>query len=103
MAISDKANDKKITIEHITRATAHFYKITLADIKSKTRTQKITNARHVAMFLSQKIIGAKLQEIGRYFSGRDHTSVMHAIKKVKASMEKDLALSRQVLEIENSL
>ncbi|MAW07702.1 MAG: chromosomal replication initiator protein DnaA [Halobacteriovoraceae bacterium] len=103
LAISDIANDKKITIEHITRATAHFYKITLADIKSKTRTQKITNARHIAMYLSQKIIGAKLQEIGRYFSGRDHTSVMHAIKKVKTSMEKDLALSRQILEIENSL
>ena len=43
------------------------------------------------------------QEIGKYFSGRDHTSVMHAVKKVKSSFKTDLALSRQVIEIENSL
>lgn len=103
LVLSDSANEKRITLEHITRTTAQFYKITLADIKSKTRTKQITNARHVAMYLSQKVINSKLQEIGKYFSGRDHTSVMHAIKKVKSSIKSDLALSRQIIEIENSL
>ena len=103
LTLSDKTSEKKITIEQITRATAQFYKITLTDIKSKTRTKEITNARHVAMYLSQKVINAKLQEIGKFFSGRDHTSVMHAIKKIKSSLKKDLALSRQVIEIENSI
>ena len=103
LTLSDKSSEKKVTIEQITRATAQFYKITLTDIKSKTRTKEITNARHVAMYLSQKIINSKLQEIGKYFSGRDHTSVMHAIKKIKGTIKKDLALSRQVIEIENSI
>ena len=88
LVLNDHNGDKRITLEHITRTTAQFYKITLADIKSKTRTKQITNARHVAMYLSQKVINSKLQEIGKYFSGRDHTSVMHAIKKVKSSLKK---------------
>ena len=103
LVLNEGNGEKKITLEHITRTTAQFYKITLADIKSKTRTKQITNARHVAMYLSQKVINSKLQEIGKYFSGRDHTSVMHAIKKVKVSLKTDLALSRQIVEIENSL
>ncbi len=103
LALSDKNGEKRITIEHITRTTAQFYKITLTDIKSKTRTKQITNARHVAMYLSQKVINSKLQEIGKYFSGRDHTSVMHAIRKVKSTVQSDLVLSRQIVEIENSL
>jgi chromosomal replication initiator protein len=103
LVLNDNTGDKRITLEHITRTTAQFYKITLADIKSKTRTKQITNARHIAMYLSQKVINSKLQEIGKYFSGRDHTSVMHAIKKVKSSLKTDLALSRQIVEIENSL
>lgn len=103
LVLNDNNGDKRITLEHITRTTAQFYKITLADIKSKTRTKQITNARHIAMYLSQKVMNAKLQEIGKYFSGRDHTSVMHAIKKVKSSLKTDLALSRQIVEIENSL
>ena len=55
------------------------------------------------MYLSQKVINSKLQEIGKYFSGRDHTSVMHAIRKVRSSVQNDLVLSRQIVEIENSL
>ena len=67
LVLNDNNGDKRITLEHITRTTAQFYKITLADIKSKTRTKQITNARHVAMYLSQKVINSKLQEIGNSF------------------------------------
>ena len=74
LVLSDHNGDKRITLEHITRTTAQFYKITLADIKSKTRTKQITNARHVAMYLSQKVINSKLQEIGKYFWKRSYIS-----------------------------
>ena len=103
LMLQDKHSEKKISLESITKATAQHFKIPLVDIKSKSRTKTVTKARHVAMYLSQKVNNAKLQEIGRFFGGRDHTSVMHGIKKISTSIKDDPVLSREVVQIENSL
>lgn len=100
---SDRDLDSTPTIESVAKVTSNFYKIPLVDLQSKSRTKHIAQARHIAMYLSQKRANAKLQEIGNFFGGRDHTSVMHGIKKITDVIKNDKNTSREVLQIENSL
>jgi len=102
LMLHDKKNEKKITIDHVIKATSQFYKIQGVDIKSKTRTKSITKARHIAMYLSQKLTNSTLQEIGEGFGGKDHTSVLHGIKKINDQIKINPALSREIVTIENS-
>lgn len=93
----------EITIESITKATAKFYNIALADLRSKSRGKDVANARFVAMFLCRKIVKAKQQDIGRYFGGRDHSSVIHAIKTISDRIKKEPALTQELYQIESEL
>ena len=93
----------EITIESITKATAKFYNIALADLRSKSRGKDVANARFVAMFLCRKIVKAKQQDIGRYFGGRDHSSVIHAIKTIADRIKKEPALTQELYQIESEL
>ena len=102
LMLHDKKNEKKITIDHVIKATSQFYKIQIVDIKSKTRTKSITKARHVAMYLSQKLTNSTLQEIGEGFGGKDHTSVLHGIKKINDQIKIDPTISREIVTIENT-
>ena len=102
LMLHDKKNEKKITVDHVIKATSQYFKVQIVDIKSKTRTKSITKARHVAMYLSQKLTDSTLQEIGECFGGKDHTSVLHGIKKINEQVKVDPALSREVISIENS-
>ena len=103
LVLPDNPDEVQTTIEDIARTTAQYFKIPLADLKSKARTKPITQARHVAMYLCQKVIAAKLQDIGEFFSGRDHTTVLHGIKKISKEFPKDHRLSRDVVEIQKSI
>ncbi len=96
-------HEKTVTLESIARATSQFYKIPLADLKSKSRSKEIANARHVAMYLSKKSIDATLKDIAHFYGGRDHSSVIHAVKKVEVKVKSDMNLSRDIIQIENSL
>jgi chromosomal replication initiator protein len=82
----NKAPKKEETqdIEQVAKATANYFKIPLADLKSRSRSKSIVHARHIGMFLARKVSHSTLQEIGSYFGGRDHTSVSHACDKVKS-------------------
>ena len=102
LMLHDKKNEKKITIEHVIKATSQYFKIQAVDIKSKTRTKSITKARHIAMYLSQKLTNSTLQEIGEGFGGKDHTSVLHGIKKINDQVKINPTLSREIVMIENS-
>lgn len=93
---------KDLSLEVIAKATANYFKIPLADIKSKARNKDVTKARHIAMYLSRKLFDATQQEIGLYFGGRDHTSVIHGVSKIGLSIKTDLILAKDVLQIENS-
>ncbi len=99
-----KSQDKKITdLDDIAKAVSQHFKIPLADLKSKARSKDITKVRHIAMFLSRKIIRATQQEVGFFYGGRDHTSVIHAVNKINQQMKKDPYLANTILEIQNLL
>lgn len=96
-------NEKEITIESVAKATAQYFRLPLADLKSKGRNQDITKARHVAMYLARKVVNAKQQEIGAYFGGRDHSSVIHAVNTISEKVKTDSSLSKDINAIESNL
>lgn len=77
-----RANDRRVTVEEIQKQVASHYNIRLADMHSARRSRAIARPRQVAMYLSKQLTSRSLPEIGRKFGGRDHTTVLHAVKKV---------------------
>ncbi len=75
--------DKLVTIDNIQRTVAEYYKIKLSDLLSKRRSRSIARPRQVAMALARELTNRSLPEIGEAFGGRDHTTVLHACRKVK--------------------
>lgn len=103
LMLSNGEVEKEITIEHVAKATAQYFRIPLADLKSKGRSQDITKARHIAMYLARKIVNAKQQEIGSFFGGRDHSSVIHAVNTIAEKVKSDSLLSKDINSIESNL
>lgn len=79
--------DKLVTIDNIQRTVAEYYKIKVADLLSKRRNRSVARPRQVAMALSKELTNHSLPEIGDAFGGRDHTTVLHACRKVKSLRE----------------
>ncbi len=79
--------DKQVSIDNIQRIVAEYYKIKMADLLSKRRTRSIARPRQVAMALSKELTNHSLPEIGDAFGGRDHTTVLHACRKIKELQE----------------
>lgn len=79
--------DKLVTIDNIQRTVAEYYKIKVADLLSKRRSRSVARPRQIAMALSKELTSHSLPEIGDAFGGRDHTTVLHACRKVKALRE----------------
>ncbi|RMF98156.1 MAG: chromosomal replication initiator protein DnaA [Gammaproteobacteria bacterium] len=75
--------DKLVTIENIQKTVAEYFKIRIADLLSKRRSRSITRPRQIAMALAKELTSHSLPEIGDAFGGRDHTTVLHACKRVK--------------------
>ena len=101
--LSEDMDEKVITIDIITKAVASYFKLTLGDIKGKSRKKEVALARHIAMFMSHKILKKTLEEIGEYFENRDHSTVIHGIKKVQNMSKDNAKLSQQIYEIESRL
>lgn len=74
---------KLVTIENIQKTVADYYKVRMADMVSKRRSRSVARPRQVAMALAKELTSHSLPEIGDAFGGRDHTTVMHACKRVK--------------------
>jgi chromosomal replication initiator protein len=81
--------DKLVSIENIQRTVADYYKIKILDLLSQRRTRSIARPRQVAMALSKELTNHSLPEIGNAFGGRDHTTVLHACRKVSELREID--------------
>jgi len=88
-----RANDRKVTIDEIQRQVAEYYNLRLAELLSARRARNIARPRQVAMYLAKHHTSRSLPEIGRKFGGRDHTTVMHAVRKVD-----DLRLTDSILD-----
>ena len=91
-----RANDRRVTIDEIQRKVAEHYHIKISDMHSAKRMRTIARPRQVAMYLSKALTEASLPEIGRKFGGRDHATVMHAVKKVKELMQEERNIGEDV-------
>jgi chromosomal replication initiator protein len=86
----------KTSIEDIQRKTAEFYKLDVRDFHSPQRARRVARPRQVAMYLSRKLTTRSLPEIGRRFGGRDHTTVLHACRRIEALCEEDPLFKQEV-------
>ena len=99
-----RANDRRVTIEEIQKRVASHFNIRLSDMHSARRARSVARPRQVAMYLAKQLTSRSLPEIGRKFGGRDHTTVMHAVRKVDelreydSSFAEDVELLRRMLE-----
>ncbi|GAB1265380.1 chromosomal replication initiator protein DnaA [Aurantivibrio infirmus] len=81
--------DKQVSIDNIQRVVAEYYKIKISDLLSKRRNRSVARPRQVAMSLAKELTNHSLPEIGDAFGGRDHTTVLHACRKIKTLREED--------------
>ncbi|MEK7800822.1 MAG: helix-turn-helix domain-containing protein, partial [Pseudomonadota bacterium] len=91
-----RASDRRITIDEIQRQVAEHFGVRLADMHSARRARAVARPRQVAMYLAKQLTARSLPEIGRKFGGRDHTTVMHAVKKVEELIAEDASFSQDV-------
>ncbi len=91
-----RANDRRVTIEEIQKRVSEHFNIRIADMHSARRARAVARPRQVAMYLSKQLTSRSLPEIGRKFGGRDHTTVMHAVKKVEELRQTDSAFCEDV-------
>jgi chromosomal replication initiator protein len=98
-----RANDRRITIEDIQRRVADHYNIRLADMSSPRRARAVARPRQIAMYLAKQLTTRSLPEIGRKFGGRDHTTVMHAVRKVEELRGSDQAIQEDLDRLRRSL
>lgn len=100
-----KANDRRVTIDDIQKRVCEYYSIKISDMQSSRRSQNVARPRQIAMYLSKMLTSRSLPDIGRKFGGRDHTTVLHAVKKVEELMGSDreflenLTILRRTLEV----
>ena len=78
-----RAHEKKLTVDEIQRKVAEHYHLKLSDMMSARRAREVARPRQVAMYLAKKLTARSLPEIGRRFGNRDHTTVMHAVKRIE--------------------
>ncbi len=97
------ATGPQLTIQNIIDAVTSFYGVKLADLQSKRRHRSITVPRQVCMYLARKRTRYSLEEIGGYFGGRDHTTVMHAIRTTEDRMEMEKDFKAQIDQIDRML
>ncbi|QCP87095.1 chromosomal replication initiator protein DnaA [Cereibacter sphaeroides] len=88
-----RASDRKVTIEEIQRKVAEHYNIRLSDMIGPKRLRTIARPRQVAMYLAKQLTPRSLPEIGRRFGGRDHTTIMHGVRKIEELMATDSQLA----------
>jgi chromosomal replication initiator protein len=91
-----RAHERRVTIEDIQKLVAEHYRIRIADMHSARRARAVARPRQVAMYLAKQLTPRSLPEIGRKFGGRDHTTVMHAIRKIEELRSTDPVMSEDI-------
>ena len=91
-----RAHDRRVTMEEIQKRVAEHFQIRLSDMSSARRSRAVARPRQIAMYLSKQLTSRSLPEIGRAFGGRDHTTVIHAVRKVEELMSGDAAFAEDV-------
>jgi chromosomal replication initiator protein len=95
--------NRQVSVENIQKTVADFYKIKVADMYSKKRPASIARPRQIAMYLAKEMTQKSLPEIGELFGGRDHTTVLHAVRKIGTERQKNSELNQQLHVLEQTL
>lgn len=95
--------NRQVGVENIQKTVADFYKIKVADMYSKKRPASIARPRQIAMYLAKEMTQKSLPEIGELFGGRDHTTVLHAVRKISGERQKNTELNQQLHVLEQTL
>ncbi|RKP44082.1 chromosomal replication initiator protein DnaA [Pararobbsia silviterrae] len=95
--------NRQISVENIQKTVADFYNIKVADMYSKKRPANIARPRQIAMYLAKELTQKSLPEIGDLFGGRDHTTVLHAVRKIAEERSKDAQLNHELHVLEQTL
>jgi chromosomal replication initiator protein len=95
--------NRQISVENIQKTVADYYKIKIADMYSKKRPASIARPRQIAMYLAKELTQKSLPEIGELFGGRDHTTVLHAVRKISAERQMLSELNQQLHVLEQTL
>ncbi len=98
-----RASDRKLTVEEIQRKVAEHYNVRLSDLIGPKRVRTIARPRQIAMYLSKTLTSRSLPDIGRRFGGRDHTTIMHGVKKIEELMATDSQLSDDLQMLKRAL
>ncbi len=95
--------NRQISVENIQKTVADYYKIKVADMYSKKRPASIARPRQIAMYLAKELTQKSLPEIGELFGGRDHTTVLHAVRKISQERQNVSELNQQLHVLEQTL
>jgi chromosomal replication initiator protein len=95
--------NRQIGVENIQKTVADYYKIKVADMYSKKRPASIARPRQIAMYLAKELTQKSLPEIGELFGGRDHTTVLHAVRKISSERQQLSELNQQLHVLEQTL
>jgi len=97
------ARPSNLSIDNIMRVVSEHFSLTPNDLKGKKRTQNIAYARQIAMFIGREMTDYSTTELGQDFGGRDHTTVMHSIEKIKGKLLIDPALNSTIESLKRSI
>jgi chromosomal replication initiator protein len=96
-------SDRKITVEEIQRKVSDHYNIRLSDLIGPKRVRTFARPRQVAMYLAKTMTSRSLPEIGRRFGGRDHTTIMHGVRKIEELKQQDSQIADDLELLRRSL
>ena len=102
-AIDIVGTTEEVSIASITAAVAKYFRIRMSDLRSSSRKQSLVRARSLAMLLARQLTSKSMHQIGDYFGGRDHTTVLHAIRKTESLLQDDPDLRRAADEVAQKL
>lgn len=102
-SVLQKHASQQLKISDVTKVVCDYFNVELARVRSASRRQSLVQARQLAMYLVRELTGAPLTQIGGYFGGRDHTTVLYACRKVAEDIRKEPFLSQAVREVQAQL
>ena len=94
---------REITIDEIIKRVAHHYNIKVTDLKSPKRLKAVVLPRQIAMYLARQLTSSSYPEIGERFGGKDHSTIIHAIRKIEKLLEENYQMRQTVEMLKNSL
>lgn len=100
---SDRENKNKCDLDKIARTAAAYFKISLSELRGQSRRKTTATARKITIYLGREMAGIKLQDLGRWFSGRNHSTALYAWREINAALTSDPALAEIVRKIQKSL